>query len=287
MAYRRRFGRIPLRTDIIPIRSFSVLHPILLLMQLLMAGFSCADSIKSTAIAGTRFQVVLNSGKQLGPQDLLGAVLTLDLAGVGRRALRINAVTPDPRDAAGEVLLYKMSIRDPQSGQWTEACGPDPDGKHLAFPLQGQWDLTGHRVSNRGLTLACTDGALAKCVRFGYKPWKTLADGRSLLPYHEACVHLVRADYCGNNSATTRTGTPIDIFDNLGIQRPEPKDAMPFEAAWDVHGAICVAHPRIPQNISLTALAASCPRLRAHLGPQQCTESTQTAGQAILFNRSH
>ncbi len=254
---------------------------------MLAAGVARADGIQSTEIAGTAFRVILKSGRELGPKELVGAVIRLDLEGAGGRAVRIDEVAPDPRDKDGEVLLYKTSMRDESTGEWGDTCGPDPDGKHLAFPLQGKWDITGHRISETGLTLACTGGALGKCVRLGYKPWKTAKDGTPLLRYHEACVHLIRADYCGNDNATTVTGTPIDTFDVLGIQQPE-EDGMRFEAAWNEHGAVCVAHPRIPQNVTLEKLALTCPRLAGHLGEQACSEdAAKKSGDAILFNRSH
>jgi hypothetical protein len=41
-----------------------------------------------------------------------------------------------------------------------------------------------------------------------------------------------------------------------------------------VDGAICVAHPRIPENISLEGLAERYPRLKSHLGPVACTEES-------------
>jgi hypothetical protein len=245
------------------------------------------DQLKSTEIVGTTIQVSLQSGKVLRTPDLVGAMLDLDIAGIGPTAVRIDSVRPDPRDESGEILLYHMSTRDGGTGNWIPACDLDPDGNSDGFPLQGKWDNTGHRVSAEGLTLACTSGALAKCVRFGYKPWKTLADGTALSRYHEACVHMVRADYCGNDSATTRNGTPIDVFDDIGIEKPEMQQVFPFEAAWDEHGAVCVAHTRIPANIRLEQLALRCPRLAAHLGERACTvEAARKFGNPLVFNRS-
>ena len=251
------------------------------------ANRALPDQLKSTEVIGTTIQVSLQSGKILRTAELVGAVLELDLAGIGIRSVRIDSVRPDPRDESGEILLYRISTRDSGSGDWNPACDSDPDGNPDAFPLQGKWDNTGHRVSAEGLTLACTSGALAKCVRFGYKPWKTLVDGTALIRYHEACVHMVRADYCGNDSATTLNGTPIDVFDDIGIENPETQQVFPFEAAWDEHGAVCVAHTRIPANIRLEQLALRCPRLAAHLGERACSVDTaRKIGNPLVFNRS-
>jgi hypothetical protein len=41
----------------------------------------------------------------------------------------------------------------------------------------------------------CISGAVGKCARFGYKPWKVLSDGQALSMYHQACVRMLRADY--------------------------------------------------------------------------------------------
>jgi hypothetical protein len=51
--------------------------------------------------------------------------------------------------------------------------------------------------------------------------------------------------------------------------------------------AICVAHPRIRENVSLEQLAERYPRLKARLGPGVCTEgSAMSDPAALLFNRS-
>src|SRR5918997_66498 len=111
-------------------------------------------------------------------------------------------------------------------------------------------------------------GAQGKCVRFGYKPWKKIADGRLLRDHHRACIHMVRGDYCGDGTATTRDGTAIDIFDRLGIQRSDGTAGMSFEAGWSAAGAVCVAHVQISENASLDGIRQSCPRLAsASLGP--------------------
>src|SRR5204863_5686447 len=120
-------------------------------------------------------------------------------------------------------------------------CAADSDGRSRAIPLQGSWAAgagTATRSADR-VTFACTSGALGKCVRLGYKPWKMVA-GKPLAELHAACVRMVRADYCGDGRSHTRDGTRIDIWDRLGIQRrAEPADAPElFEAAWSPAGAV-------------------------------------------------
>jgi ADYC domain-containing protein len=141
------------------------------------------------------------------------------------------------------------------------------------------------RAHNGAIAIYCTAGALGKCIRWGYRPW-AVRDGVALRPYWQACVRMVQADYCGDDRPTTRDGMQISIYDPLGINPRGGGLEFPFEAAWDADGARCVAHPRLPQNITLDALEAACPRLAGHLGAS-CTESAaRRLGQPLLFNAS-
>ena len=248
--------------------------------------------IVSVEVIGTAFRITLADGTIVEGSELEGATLALVLpAETNPQQVRITAIVPDVTDPEKEVLLYRMIVVDRGSGESEELCEPDQEGNRWAFPLRGQWDANGRRISNEGFTLTCATGAQGKCVRFGYKPWKTLPNGVSLADYHQACVRLVRADYCGTRG-TTRDGMLIDIYDKIGISTisdTADQDTLKLEAAWDVNGAICVAHTRVPENITLERLAAECPRLRGHLGEAVCTRTAAESGAfgpALLYNRS-
>lgn len=233
-------------------------------------------------VAGTAFQVSLPDGRVLAQEQLPGTILTLGDGSGAQRRIRIDAVEHDPRDPTGEVMLYALSEPDPATGQWRNACQPDPDGRRLGFPLAGAFTPHGRYVARSGrILITCTGGAEGKCIRFGYKPWRSLPHGTSLEPYYQACVRLVRADYGGDGVGHTRNGTPIDLFDRIGIQRDETAPGMTLEAAFDPDGAVCVAHPRLAGVVSLDDLARQYPRLDGHLG-RQCDEHAA----ALLFVRS-
>ena len=233
------------------------------------------------AVEGTSFVLRNLDGTELGSPQLVGAELDLG-AGV---TVRIDAVRTDPGDSSGETMLHALSTRR-ADGAWVPLCEPDAEGKREGFPVPGRWDEAGRYHADAGhFALTCTSGAQAKCVRFGYKPWKPAPDGASLVPLYEACVRMVRADYCGDGVATTREGTQIDVYDRHGVQRPESGPELRFEAGWSPTGAVCVAHTRIPQNLTLDQLRASCPRLAAALG-EGCTEASAEKLGAVLFNRS-
>jgi ADYC domain len=253
---------------------------------------SAADNIEAVEVEGTTFRVTLTSGRVLQGPELAGATIFVSFLDAAQpRRIRLATIIPDPMDRQGEVLLYDMQLLDPTTGAATPLCEHDVDGKHWAFPLSGQWDGEGRRVSEKGFTLTCAADAQGKCVRFGYKPWETANGGVSLAEFHQACVRMVRADYCGNEG-TTRNGMLIDLYDRLGIQRRAKTaghDGLRFEAAWNTQGAVCVAHTRVPRNITIAGLAQTCPRLRGRIGKEVCTQIKAEAGQfgpALLFNRS-
>ena len=259
-----------------------------LLLLALLAGPPAAaapapPAVQAVAVEGTAFRLTLADGRVLRQEELPGTVLALgDDAGPSHR-LRIDAVERDPRDPEGEVVLYVLSRQDPATGAWRELCAPDPDGRRLGFPLAGAVTSDGRHVETPGhFRVTCTAGAEGKCVRLGYKPWRRLPGGGSLAPHHQACVRLLRADYCGDGIGHTRDGTPVDIFDRVGIQAAALAPGMGFEAAWGPEGAVCVRRTRLPDVLALDELAASCPRLAGRLGGG-CDESAP----ALLYDRSY
>lgn len=216
-------------------------HLLPLLALLTCAAIGCRE----------RPDVPIGPGMVLSARDEQGAAITL----------RIDAVEKDERDLEGDVSLYTASVRE-ADGSWRPFCLPDREGKTHAIPLQGTWNAQrAHVPSEELITFACTNGAIAKCVRYGYKPWKS-AYGISLADYHQACVHLIPADYCGDGQAHTRNGTTIDLYDRLGIQKRERGSTLAFEAAWSPRGAVYLSKPRYGGE-TLEELSAACPeRLR-------------------------
>jgi ADYC domain len=258
-----------------------VLAILLLVLGGLVRPVSAA-SVRSVTVENTVFRITLDDGNVL-PQDALkGVVLTLgDGTGQSRR-VRIDAVEPDPTDPMHEIMLYTFSAQTGADGAWENICLAGPDGLRKGFPLNGAFTADMRHVDVPGrILITCTGGAEGKCIRFGYKPWRSAPDGSSLAPYYQSCVRLVRADYCGDGVGHTRNGTPIDIFDRIGIQRDETAPGMSFEAAFGPEGAVCVAHPRLADEASLARIAELCPRLVGRTGAA-CEEMAP----GLLFVRS-
>ena len=238
--------------------------------------------VRDVEVEGTTFQVTLTDGRVLAQDELVGIRLVLGDGSRQQRQIRIDAVERDTKDPAGEVVLYGFSEHDPASGEWHNICEPDVEGRRAGFPLAGAFTRSGEHIALAGrFFITCTGGAEGKCVRFGYKPWRQTPDGASLATYYQTCVRLVRADYCGDGIGHTRNGTPIDIFDKLGIQRDETAPGMTFEAAWGPDGAVCVRHTRLKDVLGPVELIEQCSRLAARMG-ESCDETIP----ALLFNRS-
>lgn len=247
-------------------------------MLLLAGGGVLPASAADLTVDGTSF-VLHQNGRILRSQELIGAEIDL---GDGNW-LRIDAVRVDPVDP--DILLHRFSTRDAQQA-WHNPCIADRTGQREGFPLPGRWDDAGRfHPGSEYIAITCTDGAQAKCVRFGYKPWKNSVDGRSLVPLYESCIRMTRADYCGDGTATTRDGTEVEIFDDHGVWTPDNLPGFRFEAGWMPQGAVCVRHTRIPQNITLEQLARRCPRLAAAVG-EMCDENEARRRGAVLFNAS-
>jgi ADYC domain len=200
----------------------------------------------------------------------------------------IRDVELDPEDVDREIHLYTVFFQDPQDAQWKNLCEPDAENVAKAIPLQGFWDEQGnHRAASKTLTFGCTSGALGKCVRMGYKPWKTV-NGQPLSDLHQACTRMVRADYCGNGQGHTYDGTPIDVYDRLGIQNPTPNSGMVFEAAWAPDGAVFINHARWHTPAELLQ---ACPeKLTSKLNPAPQPFASEQVKQMFptvaLFNDS-
>ncbi len=237
-------------------------------------------SVVSVAAEGTQFRIALSDGRVLRSPELVGAALTVMTAS-GPRRIRLAAVERDPDARTGDVWLHTLQVEQPD-GSLADLCEQGPDGRRQGFPLASRMHPDGRTETTAPevFDLMCTGGARAKCVRFGYRPWI-----ESDAALYNACVRMVRADYCGDGAGTTRNGMAIDLYDDRRIQIADMAADHAFEAGWSAEGAVCVAHVRVKENTSLGALARSCPRLAERLGPS-CTEAGARGLGAVLFNRS-
>ncbi|MBX3160412.1 MAG: hypothetical protein KF773_30890 [Deltaproteobacteria bacterium] len=203
-------------------------------------------------------------------------------------------------DPSGATYLYAIE-QLVDGASWQPACGADPEGSRLAIPMASTWDATGARHTDPGLfTFACTSGVIAKCYRWGYRPWLT-GYGANMHDIHQTCTRMARADYCGTGVPGTRNGTAINVWDRLGAPGPIQKHGllpplgMLFEAGWNPDGAVCLSRVRwlVDDLLDGGALANLCPdRLVSIglLGQTVCDTVGAVLGldtRAYIFNESY
>lgn len=254
----------------------------LLLIALMAPALAQASTMH---VEGTRIVVRDDTGEHTG-DALEGAELALGELGT----LRIERLARDP-DARfpDEVWLMQATLRAPGTEDFVNVCASAPGGDSRMVIYSGYLDPQLRYVADAArFSLSCVSGVEAKCLRWGYLPWgRAPQGGASLAPYFQTCVRTARADYCGDDQATTRDGTAIDLYDTVGVQQRTPDLAgFEFEAGWAPDGAVCVHHARIPENLALDELPARCPRLADAAIGADCDEPHALAEGALILTRS-
>jgi hypothetical protein len=219
-------------------------------------------------VADSRVEALrLEGGRLVASPDasasLVGAVLQGTSSDGKPVEVTVCGAEPAPEDPS--MVWYRIETWNPVAQEWENPCvatGHVPDPRALA--VSGVWDASGahHDVPGR-VTLACENGVITKCIRWGYKPWAS-HNGQSLADLHQACTRMARADYCGNGRSHTRDGNVIDMYDRLGLLAPtteasadwDPSRAS-FEAAWEADGATCLSHTR--DGRALETILQECP----------------------------
>jgi hypothetical protein len=197
---------------------------------------ACASQARVARLTVDLGELVLiaPNGRGWRGAELVGATFQ-----IGDERVRLDEIRRD-----GDAWLHRVAV----TPDGRELCTADADGQHWAIPI----------VGDRGVEWVCTSGAIGKCIRWGYAPWRSAR-------LHAACVRMARADYGGDGTSATRAGIRIAFCDRAGIRRC-PVPLPPLEAVWSQRGANCVVRPRIAELVTLAELAAAYPRLRGHLG---------------------
>jgi ADYC domain len=208
-----------------------------------------------------------------------------------------NIVEEDPHydpTNTGSTFLYTLEQKVGDSDAWQPACPVDLDGRRVAIPVAATWDTHGDRVESSSLfTFGCTTGVIAKCYRWGYRPW--LTSYGDLAAMHWACTRLARADYCGDGVSHTQDGTWINVWDDLAGPGPIQSHGagrlhgMSFEAGWNTDGAACVGRTRWKSEMK--RVTATCPdrrmsKKRAQKVCDDVEDALDNGLVVLLFNES-
>ncbi|MCP3136368.1 ADYC domain-containing protein [Pyxidicoccus xibeiensis] len=254
-----------------------------LLVSVDFAGVRSASSVDDPMSAvwlqGSVFHG-LEAGTQRSGQDFLGARFTGNLDNGAKVELRVDDIQPGTGTDA-DVWSYRVSYRDTASGLWKPACTAADGSAVGAIAVDASWNYQegvaggGARFDSPGVfTFACEGAAIAKCVRFGYRPWGTTADGRSLADHHQACTRMVRADFCGDGTSYTQDGNWVNLYDAVGVQTDS--EAWRFEAEWTADGASCFS-----ASTRAGSQPVSCP---AKANVTACGERTHFRSGTLLMS---
>jgi hypothetical protein len=202
--------------------------------------------INGISLQGGGLVAIDSNGQIVSGKSLVNGKLSATLSDGTDITLKIDDATQGT-GSNSDIWWYKFSAYEAK--RWVPLCDPDPakPGDQLpALFARGTWNETTAEWSDGGyLSLSCSNGAVAKCTDAGYKPW---ALGETTYPSHlQACIRMIRADYCGTGQTFTTDGRSIDIWDDLGIQA-QSMPGWTFEAEWTPDGARCVASTRLPQQ---------------------------------------
>lgn len=223
------------------------------------AKFTGAGPLDEVWLEGSSLHGLMDS-QELSGQDFQGMRFVGNLEDGGTVSLRIDSIT-EGSGAEADVWSYQVSYQDSTDGLWHPICTTASGDPATAIALEDRWDF-GESVTGGGskihdtsaFTFACEGKALAKCVHFGYAPWRSV-NGVSLEDYHQTCTRMVRADFCGNGTSYTHDGNWVNMYDTMSVQT-DTESWVP-EAEWTTQGASCFTS----QTRATTAITCSDGRL--------------------------
>ena len=135
--------------------------------------------------------------------------------------------------------LYALNGRVMKDGSfaWQPPGPPPPREVTFACAAANPAHITEEEWGGMGALGKCLDWPLGGGA-FGFPPTSSSADE------FEACIRMVRADYCGDGVSHTKDGTLIDPYRATAFPTHVPLPAFILEANWDPKGAVCIIHAR-------------------------------------------
>jgi hypothetical protein len=191
------------------------------------------DHVSGTQLVGATFEASSDTGNAL--------------------SLRVTAAFAPGGNQDPTTWRYLVEYQEVDAS-WVPIC-LNGDTPVPAIPVDGYWDLESGEAGDgaklrkgQRFLFACEQvGAIGKCIEAGYRPWQSV-DGESLDRYHQTCVRLLRADFCGTSVPHTVDGSLLNIYDNLGIQ-VDTENWM-AEAEWNKDGATCISPDATTSDIA-------------------------------------
>ncbi len=239
------------------------------------------------AVVGTRLTGQNVKGTFRNPQGMVGSSFVARTEAGGAVILHIEKLGKHPDRRQHRDVVFYLVTYETEGGR-VPLCGLDDDGSPVgAIAMKGYWDLSegtetgGDWVpSDDAFTFGCDGHAVARCALAGYKPWRRVeechgetCEVKSLRGHHQACIRMLRADYCGDGTAHTEDGTLVNHYDAFGI-RYDSED-WAFGAEWTADGARCMSSPRRPDQ---------SPSCAAELAADDCGDPANFASGTLLMS---
>ena len=185
-----------------------------------------------------------------------------------------------------DVRFYQVQYLS-DAGVWTDFC-PTEAGKppNAAVFFNGYIDAAAKWYgSSQYIGVACADGTATKCMRWGYKPWRTLNPGTGPVALDQlwrSCYQAAMADYCKDGVTHTVPGTIIDVWDRYGFILPVP-ESQAFNSPWDAAGPSAFS-AEASFNASGTCISRRSATRRC-LPPAPTSASSTTAPRPAVATR--
>jgi ADYC domain len=180
-------------------------------------------------------------GTQVSGGEFVGSIWQVELQATGTKELmEIVEHVADPTAARYTFIASASSsgVSDPK----LYTCPEDPDSGGYSLVLFRDLDVdpeSGTHLERKDtIYFGCTAAAVGKAAVWGYSPWATDED------HHQTASRTARADYCGDGTPYTITGTQLQLEDGLGIQAFSDPSQL-TEAFWGPAGALCIKEPRL------------------------------------------
>lgn len=228
-----------------------------------------------TASNGAALTIARNAPPLAGA-GLVGSSWTGHMSNGNPVQLRIDGAQSG-FGTAQNLWAYQISVITSTTSQ--PLCVDATGAPSFAVPVTGTWNQQ-QGVPGGGaycpfandFTFACRGSSIAKCVELGYEPWAGSASELA------ACVRALRADYCGDGTSYTVSGTLINLYDDAGIQ-PDTM-AWTVEAAWTPGGAACVTSEK---NTRFSQVAHQTPSCFGHTLQAQASCGSGFSGDVRII----
>jgi len=241
------------------------------LESIVMPDGSVASSV---SLQGTRFVGTVN-GVQVSGEAFVGARFNGTATNGSAVQVRLDGAVPGS-DRQPDVWRYELSYLNAK-GDWKHLC----KSNKRTVVVSGRWNYDqgtpgdGAKTNDPTVfTVGCRRSAVEKCINAGYRPWANAGDF-SLDEYHQACVRMLRADYCGDGVSHTRPGRKTNLYDLLGIQTDD-KDWVK-EAEWTPAGARCLS------ATTMHKVEAPCAPL---LITKECGEASSYGADTLIVSET-